>query len=267
MDRIDRECSAPLEVTERLRNHRPGRGEARGGVEQNPGVVLRSTRPDGAHLERELAMTPRAREDEDVTPRMPRDLQHEMGGSAESEEPELPAAFDSGKLERPITDHPGAEERRRLCRRKPGRKPVDRTLGRGHPLGVPSIPVASGEARAAAKVLASGDAERAHTAGRGEPAHADDVARPETLHSAAAFENPSGDLVSGHDRQRRRDLAFREVNVRPADAARLDLDRHFPDLRPRLGSVARLERLVLHRRGPLEDHGSHRALFSDGKTG
>jgi hypothetical protein len=70
--------------------------------------------------------------------------------------------------------------------------------------------------------------------------------------------------MSENDRQARSDLAFDDVEIRPTDAARIDLDNDLSCSGSRIRQLRGAERISLGRPGSLEEHRLHGALFSDG---
>ena len=86
-----------------------------------------------------------AGEGEDLALPVKRDLDRQVRGGAESEEPEAAAGPDPREKQRAISDHPGAEQRRGVRRRKARRQPIRPARRRRHALGVSAVAVAAGE--------------------------------------------------------------------------------------------------------------------------
>src|SRR5437762_12524608 len=175
-----------------------------------------------------------AREREHGPSLISRDLRDDVRRPAESVQSQ-PVRVPRGR-ERPVSDQPRAQERRRLEIRVALRDPEAEALVGERLLGVPSIDVVPGEARAIAQVLAIGSAEGADAARAPQPRHADAVTLPETRGPRTDGGHPADDLVTGDERQlRMRQLAVHHVQVGPADGAGADLQEHLarPGARPR----------------------------------
>jgi hypothetical protein len=261
VDRVHGERRAAIEPFERDRNDLARRREQRRRVEGHARVVPRVAHPGRPHLAGELTVTLLAREDEHLAAEVSGDREDEVCRRTESEEPEPRASPRAGEPQRSIADHSGTEKRRGLPRREPRRQAVRRSGGSGHPLGVAAVPVAAREPRPPAEVLAAGRAERALAARLREPSDADAIADPKIARSGAWTDDPTGDLVARDDRQRRGDLSLDDVEVRPADAAGVDLDDDLALNGSRVRQIRGAERTRFGRGRPLEDHSVHAALF------
>ena len=181
-----------------------------------------------------------------------------MGRSPETEQAESSSRSDSRQLQGPVADDARAEQRRRFPGRESGRQRIHPARIRREPLRIAAVPVPPGERRRETEVLAAGDAERAASAGRSDPADPDAIAGAETRHSRPDRRDGSRGLVPGDDRKPRRHFSFENVEVRPADAARFDRDLDFPGPRGRRRDLDGEKRRLLGRGRPLEPHGAHR---------
>ena len=159
------DCTALRHRRERARHEFAHRSKDDGGVEQLGGRLVRSAGPRSAEGAGELlaGLVPRSGEAIDLPATIPGDLNRDVGGRPESVETDPLGG--PGETEGPEPDHPGAQERRRLDVPEPGRDPEHEPLVGDDLLGVPSVPVVSGEHRAVAQILAPGSAERAAPAG------------------------------------------------------------------------------------------------------
>ena len=190
-------------------------------------------------------------------PRVPRELRDDVRRRAEPVDPEPRGVADG--CPGAVPDEPRAEERRGLgvavALRDRERVPGVRDGG----LGVAAVALVPGEPRARAEVLAAGDAGGADAAGPAEPRDADPVARPEPVHPGPERLHPPDDLVPEHERQLGvRQLAVRDVEVGPADAARRDRHEDLAGPGARLGDLGEGERLP----GGPEEHRPHGTRLS-----
>jgi hypothetical protein len=151
--------------------------------------------------------------------------------------------------QRAVTDQPRAEER---CRLEVLESLGDReaeALVCHRALGVATVAVVAGEARAVAEVLAARAAVAALAVGPAEPGHAHPRPGREAL---AATKDPRHDLVTGHERELRlTQLAVDDVQVRAAHPAREDLQRKLARAGLRVGQLRRAQRrawLIEHHR-------------------
>ena len=205
-----------------------------------------------------LSMPLLAREGVHLAAPVSRHLDREVGRSPETEQAESSSRSDSRQLQGPVADDARAEQRGRFPGRESGRQRIHPARIRREPLRIAAVPVPPGERRRETEVLAAGDAERAASAGRSDPADPDAIAGAETRDSRPDRRDGSRGLVPGDDRKPRRHFSFENVEVRPADAARFDRDLDFPGPRGRRRDLDGEKRRLLGRGRPLEPHGAHR---------
>jgi hypothetical protein len=149
--------------------------------------------------------------------------------------------------ERPVPDQPSTEQRRDLRVFAPRRETEAVPLVRDGLLGIAAVQRVAREPRPIAQVLAARPAIAALAAGPPEPRHTHTVADGEPL---PAFDDRADDLVSEDERQLRvGGLAVPDVQVGPADPARMDAEAQLP--RPDLGmrEPPRLERRAVRGAG------------------
>ena len=241
MYRVDRDRAAAVEPLEGHRDELAGRREENGRFQRDARVLLGGARPDRSHPARQLPVTLLAREGVHLAAPVQRDLDRQVRGGAEPEEAQAPPGTDLREPQRPIPDDPGAQKRSGLPRRESVRKAVDPLRPRGRARGVSAVTVPAREGRPFAQVLPSRHAEATFPAGRGDPAHADEIAGLEILRVLSHARDAARRLVARHDRQARGDLPFDDVQVRPADAAGLDVDQHLAGQRFGLPHVPQLQ--------------------------
>jgi hypothetical protein len=159
---------------------------------------------------------------------VPGDLDRDMGRRAEAIQSQALTRLHAAEAQGTIADDTGAQQRRRLFITKDRRNRVGEALGHDGILGVSAIDVIAGERSQSAEILPSATAEFAASACGLKPGDADAIA---FLHRAHAFPYLIGDahcLVSGYDGSlRRREFAFHNVQVGPADAADLHAHANF----------------------------------------
>jgi hypothetical protein len=99
-------------------------------------------------------------------------------------------------------------------------------------VAIPAIDIVAREQRPVAKVLAPRATISAVTAGLAKPGDADALSDPKSIHSGAECGNTTDDFMAWYQRQLRlRKLSVDDVQIRSANAARIDVDRDFARLR------------------------------------
>ena len=153
-----------------------------------------------------------------------------MGCGAEAIEAELLAVAGDGQ--RPPADQPGAEQgRERYVAAGFAQREGEARIGdcRGRETPIARI---SGEDRMVAQVFPVHAAIRTDAAGVAEPRDTDALAHCQPFHAGSDRIDPADDLVTGDDRHVRVwKFAIDDMQIRPADAARGDLDPNLPRAR------------------------------------
>jgi hypothetical protein len=240
---------------QRRRDERPDRGEDDRCLEQLRRSLAGAPRPLCAERARERLslLVAVAGEGEDAPALMHGDLADDVGRRAEAIEAE--ALRVPGEAQRPVPDHPGAEQRRDLLVRMGLRKREGEALVGARQLGVAAVAVVPGEAGAVAEVLPPGQAIAAGAVRPAEPGNADPIALLEALRILSTTHDGADDLVPQDQRQLRLgQLAVHDVQVGAADAAGSDLDQDLARARLGVRDVRRAQRLT----GAVEHHRSHR---------
>ncbi len=162
--------------------------------------------------------------------------------------PSAPPGGQSSALQRPEADDPRAQQGRRFdivvhLREGVGVRLVDDEI-----LGIAAVDVPAGEEGRDAEILAIAPAEPTHAARAREPRHADAVAERETTRAVTQLLDGPDGFVTGHDvAPLRRQVAFGEVQVGAAHAARMHAHSHLTGSGHRVGPVDELERAVVDR--------------------
>jgi hypothetical protein len=185
-----------------------------------------------------------------------RDLTHDVRGAAEPVQTK--SLRITAKSQRPVTDQPGAEQRRSLQVRVVRRDREAKTLVGNGELRVPAVDVVPGEARALAQVLAFGVAVTTHAAGPTQPRNPDAVADAKTV-AGPRRNDLANDLMSRNERQAWfLQITVDDMEIGSADAACSDPNQNL--IRARFGFRKRLfaQRLTLS----AKHHGAHVTIIA-----
>src|SRR5260370_24080585 len=158
---------------------------------------------------------------------VPRHLNGYVRRRAEAIEAQPSASLQLAMAETTESDDPSAQQRRCLLIGKLVRNRVDEILRRDYILGVASVDGIAGELRMLAQVLFTGATIFATAVGTIQPRNAD--ARPKRVSSgagAALFDYADGLMARRNRGPARSQLAFDDVQVRPADTAHLHADEN-----------------------------------------
>ncbi len=212
-------------------------------------------------MARERPVALPARRDVHLAAAVPRDLEHDVRGGAESIEAEPPAGGNLGAAERAIADDPRAQQGSGLEVRKRLRYRVGERLGDDGELRVSPVGVVPGVPRDAAQVLGSRGAKRAGAASVAQPRDPDALAdRAPRAAGAEPVHDPDRLVARDQGEPPRREVALDDVKVGPADRA--GANAH-PDLARRglgVGHFGPPEGGVRDRRVGIQHHRPHRSL-------
>ena len=201
MDGVDRHRPTAVEIAERGDDHVAGRSERDGRIEGWRGLLV-SARRRRAEGDGPLPLPVRPGANVHLASPVPGDLEREMGGRSEPEQPEPTTGFDPRHLERPIADDPAAQQWgciERVVetgRQSKGEAGVDRD-----PLRIPAVAVPTGEPGRRAQVLASARAEPAGPARSRDPADPGQVPGAPVEDALTDLRDPPDRLMPGDDRQ------------------------------------------------------------------
>ncbi len=153
-------------------------------------------------------------------PSCERDLRGEVGGGAEPVDAEAAAGGELSAPQRAVPDDPGAQQRRGRLVVELGRDGVREGLVDHGVLRVTAVGIPPGELGLDAQVLVAPQAEAAPATRVAQPGDADSITGREARRRRPAPLDQPDDLVTGDDaRPARREVPFRQVEVRPAHAA------------------------------------------------
>lgn len=190
-------------------------------------------------------------------------LDHDVRRSPEPVEPEPRRhvrlrrlqSLDPRQAQRPIADQARAQQRRRLQVRVAVRQRQREVSTCDDVLRIASIALVPGERRPLAEVLVAVAAVGTGAVRPAQPRHAHAVPHARPSHALSHPLHRSDHLVTRHQGQLRvRQLPLDHVEVRTADAARVNLQQHLAGARLRHRDLARLQRPRLRRGRRLQHH-------------
>src|SRR6185437_1155532 len=221
---------------ERERHERADRGEDDRRIEWYRRQFLGGAGPGGAEPARHLLArrVAGAGEGEDLATLPAQHLGQNVRRGTEAVEAD--AAAIARPAQRAQADEAGAHERRGSHRIVETIERKCKGCVRQHMAGVTAVAGIAGELRRVAEVFTSRAAIGTAAIGMAEPGDADPGANCRRGDAGAEASDDADDLVAGYQRQRRvGQLAVDDVEVGPADAARLDPDEELARAGNRIG--------------------------------
>jgi hypothetical protein len=194
-----------------------------------------------------------------------RDLGDDVRRGAEAVDAQRASGRQRGAAQGPVPDDARAQQGRCLDVPEGVGQPVRVALGNGGELGVPTVSVPTGERRVRAEVLLPPAAPAAAAAGAPQPRDADAVPRCEAGRALTERVDDPDDLVPRHGAATAwEQIAFGQVQVGPADAARRDPHPDLTGLRSGRLAGDRAQGVAVDRSGCVHDPGAHRSSVVGG---
>ena len=189
---------------------------------------------------------------------MPRHLDGDVGGGAESINGQFAAMRHAGKAQSAKSDNAGTKQRGGVKVGEAFGQLVDEVLRRGKEFGISAIHRPTGKLGVFAEILAARAAVLANSAGAVQPRNTDSRAGGESFRVRPVLLHYADYLMAGDDRRfTGRQLAFHDVQIRPANAAGVNADQHLIVRGRRRWNFLQLQRSALHRRGGRQNGSLH----------
>ena len=193
-----------------------------------------------------------------MAPCAERDLRGQVRRRAEAVDGQSSARWKRGALQRSVSDDARAQQRCRVLVVERLGQLVGERLVHERVLGEPPVGVPAREARREAEVLLASATPPAHAARPSEPRDADPLAECEPPRRRTARLDSPDDLVARHGpRSAWRQVAFREVQIRPAHPACGDPHQDLSGGRVRDRPFHAHQRLGTNRPRSVDDPCSH----------
>jgi len=124
--------------------------------------------------------------------------------------------------------------------------------------GIAAVDLIAGEPRLQTQIFPPAPAEFARTAGPLQPGDPDTIALPDIDHPGSRLRHRPDDLMARHQRTFHiGQLSLDDMQVGAADRADMHLHEYLAVPRTGQGKVAKLQRIVRHISGMVEEHDLH----------
>jgi hypothetical protein len=185
------------------------------------------------------------RTDVDLAAPVSRDLDGDVRRRAESVQPKPLTRFDSAEPQRAIANDARAEQRRCILVRKDRWDRVGESRGDDGILRIPAIDLIAGKPRSLAQVFPPACTEFTLFAGPLKPGYPDTIPFSEVKDVPSYLDHGSDGLMAGNQREYDAgQLAFHNMQVRPAQPADMNLYQHLSLSRARSWALTQLKPIV-----------------------